>query len=177
MPPQTQSAYISPMVKHFKFRGVSYELLQRVGDHVQLQIKVHAKTQIFWLHTKSEKKVVRVGRGFKPARGSIPGKSQWKIEPYAPKPIKAKRKAAPIDVAPVEAVPVAMPAVVSKLEQVVREACVARYGDVPNLQTIAFCALGEKLGFTPEFLAGLAVAEGVVVPTFDAIEHTAQPEN
>ena len=152
MPPRTQSAYTSDMVKKIKLHDVEYELLQRVGDHVQLQIKVHSKTQVFWLNTKTEKKVVRVGRGFKPGRGGVPGQAQWvKLVPPAPKPAPTKT-------------PVALPAVVSKLEQVVRERYEASFAHAGNPQIVAFFLLGEKLGLSNDFLAGLALAEGVVMP-------------
>lgn len=154
MPAQTQSAYTSGMVKKIKLHDVEYELLQRVGDHVQLQIKVHAKTQVFWLNTKTEKKVVRVGRGFKPGRGGVPGQAQWvKLVPPAPKPAPAKT-------------PVALPAVasISKLEEVVRERYQAEFSNGSDPQIVAFFLLGEKLGLSLDFLAGLALAEGVVTP-------------
>lgn len=127
--------------KTHEFGGVTYQLLEARGGCLHLALG----EKDFWLDPATKKRVRPVGRGFKPARGSVPGQKRPEAETK-----RAKPKAQPLRFR--EAVRIVVGA--SSLEVIVtkkfRES--KRSGDA----TIeAFLLLGKSLGMSEEYMQGL----------------------
>lgn len=181
------------MSKTHSIKGVVYKILQQEGAHTHLEIEVKGEKHNFWYNTETNKKEKRAGRGFKPGRGAIPGQSRGKAEAAPKKPSKKSTKTVETTEKPPQMKIAGMKTLgtvtemtragngTSAIENIVTKAYSEKFAvGRGSVRTAAFALLGETLGMSKEFLAGLAAAEGVVLPSVvpaqsPAPESPAQP--